>query len=630
MARKITLSLSLAVFVMPSIAAAGVIVAWGRNQYGQIDDVPVGTDFVAMGGGFYHGLALRSDGSLVAWGNDSYGQVTGTPAGYDFVAFDAGYWHNVALKTDGSITVWGRDNYSQVSNAPSGVGFAAVAAGSFHCVAVRTDGSLVAWGRDDVGQVSNAPAGNNFVAVAAGESHSLALRDDGSIVGWGDDTFGQATGPAGNDFVAIAAFSNYNVALRSDGSLLAWGIDSNNLVTDAPTGNDFASLGPGGNHALALKDDGSIVGWGADSYGQVSNAPLGPIFAAVAGGGDFSIALTKPPGPIPQGDRLYFTETYNPSFSHGSIRCFGMEDEELQTVLVTGGGVRSVALNVAEEKLYWTDVNLDEIGRVNFDGTGFEILPVSFLRFAAGLAVDPAAGLLYWGDTTNGWLARSDLDGFGAATVLYTPFFAGLGLDRTDGLLYWTTSLTSGTGDILRCNVDGSNVETVVTGWGKPAEIALDGQGRVYWTDTISNRVYRTRLDGSDPEPEVLYESAHDPLAITIDRIGGKVYWGQEVSGGPPYVGKIMRMNLNGSDPEDVVVADNIGVVVEIVFLPEHVPGDFDADGDVDLKDFQTFAYCMNGPEVGYPEGCEAADFDGDADVDLADSADFQGFFTGG
>ncbi len=58
------------------------------------------------------------------------------------------------------------------------------------------------------------------------------------------------------------------------------------------------------------------------------------------------------------------------------------------------------------------------------------------------------------------------------------------------------------------------------------------------------------------------------------------------------------------------------------------VPGDQDADGDVDLDDFALFAPCMTGPDNGpYPEGCDAFDFDRDLDVDLADLAGFQRAF---
>lgn len=68
------------------------------------------------------------------------------------------------------------------------------------------------------------------------------------------------------------------------------------------------------------------------------------------------------------------------------------------------------------------------------------------------------------------------------------------------------------------------------------------------------------------------------------------------------------------------------------IFYCERVPGpgDFDADGDVDLMDFATFQACFNGPNRGYAiAACEAADADQDGDVDLVDFGMFQACFNG-
>ncbi len=57
--------------------------------------------------------------------------------------------------------------------------------------------------------------------------------------------------------------------------------------------------------------------------------------------------------------------------------------------------------------------------------------------------------------------------------------------------------------------------------------------------------------------------------------------------------------------------------------------GDLDADGDVDLVDFEAWQACLNGPEGPEPSAeCapatfDSADLDGDSDVDLRDFAIF-------
>ncbi|HRX84419.1 MAG TPA: hypothetical protein P5572_05305 [Phycisphaerae bacterium] len=58
-------------------------------------------------------------------------------------------------------------------------------------------------------------------------------------------------------------------------------------------------------------------------------------------------------------------------------------------------------------------------------------------------------------------------------------------------------------------------------------------------------------------------------------------------------------------------------------------PGDFDADGDVDLADFAAWSGCMTGPHGSLSPGCAAFDFDADGDVDLVDFAAFARSLTG-
>ncbi len=57
---------------------------------------------------------------------------------------------------------------------------------------------------------------------------------------------------------------------------------------------------------------------------------------------------------------------------------------------------------------------------------------------------------------------------------------------------------------------------------------------------------------------------------------------------------------------------------------------DYDADADVDLRDFSHFQECFNGPnQTPTQSGCADADFDCDGDVDLVDFSRFQACFNG-
>ena len=284
-------------------AFAGYVVIWGDVDVNEPNDpnepYPLDSnDYVAIGSGSHHTLAIKSDGSLVGlyyslWGN-SDGQCD-VPEGNDFVKVDGGNHHSVAVRSDGSLIAWGNNNHGQC-NFPTGNDFIDVVAGSKYNVALKSDGSLIAWGYKHI-EDSNAPqsgeppAGYDFVDIAAGQGHSLSLRSVGSLAAWGQNFYGECNVPESNDFMKIAAGRSYSLAVKKDGSLIAWGRNHNGQC-DVPEGNDFVDVAAGWYHSLAIKDDGSVVAWGRNNNGQC-NVPDGNDFVAIAAGSEHSMALTS-------------------------------------------------------------------------------------------------------------------------------------------------------------------------------------------------------------------------------------------------------------------------------------------------------------------------------------------------
>ena len=61
---------------------------------------------MAVAAGGEHSLALRSDRTLVAWGRNDEGQLNVPTDLTNAVAIAAGGLHNLALKADGTVVGW--------------------------------------------------------------------------------------------------------------------------------------------------------------------------------------------------------------------------------------------------------------------------------------------------------------------------------------------------------------------------------------------------------------------------------------------------------------------------------------------------------------------------------------------
>lgn len=101
----------------------------------------------------------------------------------------------------------------------------------------------------------------------------------------------------------------------------------------------------------------------------------------------------------------------------------------------------------------------------------------------------------------------------------------GIDYDLVDRMIYWS-EITLGL--IRRVSFDdhlnGSAVETIVTGLYRPEQIAIDWINRkLYWTDHARGVIERSDLDGSNIE--VLVSIGIIPRAIAVDPFHRTIYW---------------------------------------------------------------------------------------------------------
>jgi alpha-tubulin suppressor-like RCC1 family protein len=88
-------------------------------------------------GGYFHTIALRSDGGVRCWGQNYYGQCD-TPTDLGPCSSVAGGGnHTIALRSDGGVQCWGKNGYGQCI-VPMNLGpCSSIAGGSHHTIAIE-------------------------------------------------------------------------------------------------------------------------------------------------------------------------------------------------------------------------------------------------------------------------------------------------------------------------------------------------------------------------------------------------------------------------------------------------------------------------------------------------------------
>lgn len=376
------------VALAPQGAASGVASLWGDNTWGQIGDgttdiskmtpvalksstLPVTTRWKTIAAGEAHTLAIRSDGTLWAWGRNDNGQLGNIPVGAGWntpkqvgtlttwTAVAAGDGHSVGMRsTSPQIWTWGRNAEGQLGlAAPTAVGnittvtnyadvatptsptksvtvvnsanvlntmtystsaWAGIAANGKYTMAVRADGQMFSWGDNSSGQLGQtiaintslptvvAPIGSGIlpvVAMTAGRNHALAILNDHTLYAWGANEAGQLgigassnTGQGAavqvgtdNNWFVVAAGGQHTLAIKQDQTLWAWGYNAygqlgDGTQTDSPspipigTSKRWLAVAAGRYHSMAIDTDGKLWVWGRNTEGQLGlGVTVGPV-----------------------------------------------------------------------------------------------------------------------------------------------------------------------------------------------------------------------------------------------------------------------------------------------------------------------------------------------------------------
>jgi len=254
------------------------------------------------------------------------------------------------------------------------------------------------------------------------------------------------------------------------------------------------------------------------------------------------------------------------------------------------GGKTTVGL------LYFLDGSGGRILSVKPDGSDKKVIVTGAGPIPDGIVVDAEAGHIYWTNMgvpskNDGSIERADLDGKNRTTIIpeggtFTP--KQLHLEKESGKLYWCDREGM---RVMRCNLDGSKIETLVDSSGGDARpgpdqtkwcvgITVDPErGKIYWTQkgpTKANRgrIFRANIEipnGETPanrsDIEVLFDKLPEPIDLELDLENRVLYWTDR--GDPPRGNTVNRASMDAkpgeATPEILVphLMEGIGIALD-------------------------------------------------------------------
>ena len=267
-------------------------------------------------------------------------------------------------------------------------------------------------------------------------------------------------------------------------------------------------------------------------------------------------------------------------------------------------------------RIFFLDLGAGRVLSANPDGSDLQTLVSEGRKLPDGLAVDVAAGHLYWTNMGNpkandGSIFRSDLDGRNMTTNVapggtFTP--KQLQIDKPNGKLYWCDREGM---RVMRANLNGSKIETLVdTSLGDPRPgadpnkwcvgIAVDADaGKLFWSQKGGDNagegsILRANLDipsGQTPtdrtDIELLYDKLPEPIDLDLDPGSRRLYWTDR--GDPPRGNTVNRAPLDaprGGRPLPEIVFTHLMEGIGLALDPKH--------GRMFITDFGGSVYSAN------------------------------------
>jgi len=299
----------------------------------------------------------------------------------------------------------------------------------------------------------------------------------------------------------------------------------------------------------------------------------------------------------------------------------------------TANGKTGSSKKRAVDGLFVLELSAGRIHSMSPEGGDRKVI-VTDCRHPDGIAVDVAAGHIYWTnmgvfDLNDGSIERADIDGNSRKVIMHegsTFSPRQIQLDNKSGKLYWCDREGM---RVMRCNLDGSQLETLIEAGRGEADsrdqtrwcvgLTIDPKfGHIYWTQKGPTKGGLGRLcraniavpSGESPanrsDIEVLFGQLPEPIDLELDVANRVLYWTDR--GDPPRGNTVNRVPIDKKATPEILIThlmEGIGIALDVpgnrMFVTDFAGSIYSAD--LDGKNERNFLYAQgNLTGIAYAE----------------------------
>jgi len=213
-------------------------------------------------------------------------------------------------------------------------------------------------------------------------------------------------------------------------------------------------------------------------------------------------------------------------------------------------------------KIYWSDTGTNSVHSVDLDGSNQkiiipdltepqgidlseagELILVDHKRIAkfdtdGNFIADIVDGLdnptdlvvhddfIYWGDKAESAIFRASIDGMSQQQIISAVYvLVDIEVNTSTDELYWTQApgIPNGSG-IFKANLNGSGRQTVLEDFING--IAIDGvNDEIYYSESVTHVIHKASLSDISNGTVLVDEFLRNPITITIDKNGGRLFF---------------------------------------------------------------------------------------------------------